>query len=417
VSVFDNLPLAPKQIRSIADSERSYLSIWSGAVRSGKTVASIIAFLIAVAKAPTEGEIAIFGKTRETIERNILGPMMTASLVGIFARQVHHVPGSNVAIILGRRVSLIGANDVRAEEKVRGMTLCLAMLDEATLVPEAFWNMVMSRLSVPGARMLATTNPDARSHWLRKEWILKAHEKGIAHWHFTLDDNPFLTPEFVMRTKANYAGLWYKRFVLGEWVQAEGSIYDMWDEDRHVVDELPPMTFIPAIGVDYGTANVFAALALGLGVDGRLYATSEYRYEAKVVGRQLTDAQYVAKLKLWRDQERIDPQFVVVDPSASSFITELLFDGWTPTKGDNAVLDGIRLISSLISTDRFRVHRSCAGLIDEFPGYVWDDKAQLEKGEDKPVKLDDHSLDGVRYAIKTTEFLWSSKLRPLTLAA
>ena len=169
-------PLSSKQIVSIAESEHAMLSVWSGAVRSGKTVAAIVAFYVAVAKAPKTGEVVIVGKTLQTIERNIIAPMQDRTLFGRLAGHVHHVRGSSVATILGRTVHLIGANDVRAEEKIRGMTVCLSMVDEATLVAEDFWNMLYSRHSVAGARMLATTNPDARTHWLRKNWLAKADE-------------------------------------------------------------------------------------------------------------------------------------------------------------------------------------------------------------------------------------------------
>ncbi len=401
-------PLTAKQIVSIAESEHAPLSIWHGAVRSGKTVAAIVAFFIAVAKAPKTGEIVIVGNTLQTIERNIIAPMQDHSLFGRLAGQVHHVRGSSVATILGRTVHLLGSSDVRAEMRIRGMTVCLSMVDEATLVTQEFWNQLYARHSVPGARMLATTNPDARTHWLRKEWLAKADEKSLASWHFTLDDNPFLEAGYVARLKSDYAGLWYKRFILGEWVQAEGAIFDMWDEDRHVVSELPAIDRWLAVGVDYGTANVFAALMLGLGSDGRLYFTREYRHDAKAVRRQLTDSDYSERMRAW--MKPINPDYVIVDPSASSFITQLTWDGVATVKGDNAVLDGIRVVSSLLARDRLRVHESCAGWIDEAPGYVWDDD-KAEKGLDEPLKIDDHSLDAGRYAIKTTEWAWTPYVR------
>ncbi len=411
-STLEGLPLSPKQIISIVESEDAMLSIWSGAVRSGKTIASIVAFFIAVAKAPKTGEIVIVGKTLQTIERNILAPMQDEALFGLLARKVHHVRGSSVARVLGRTVHLIGANDVKAEGKVRGMTICLSMVDEATLVEENFWNMLRSRHSVAGARMLATTNPDSRSHWLRKKWLLEAEAKGVASWHFTIDDNPYLTPQFVADMKNQYAGLWYKRFILGEWVQAEGAVYDMWDPDRHVVSELPAMSRWIAAGVDYGTANVFAAVMLGLGVDGNLYVTDEWRWEAKTQYRQLTDVEYVERLKGWMDAAigGRRPDFIVVDPSASSLITQLIHDRISATKGDNEVLDGIRVVASLLATNRLKVHEKCTGFIDEVTGYAWDDE-KLEKGEEKPIKADDHSLDALRYAVKTTEYTWTTRLR------
>jgi phage terminase large subunit len=182
----------------------------------------------------------------------------------------------------------------------------------------------------------------------------------------------------------------------------------MWDEDRHVVSELPAIERWLAVGVDYGTANVFAALMLGLGADGCLYFTREYRHDAKAVRRQLTDSEYSERMRTW--MQPIKPDYVIVDPSASSFITQLTWDGVATVKGDNAVLDGIRVVSSLLARDRLKVHESCTGWIDEAPGYVWDDD-KAEKGEDAPLKIDDHSLDAGRYAIKTTEWAWTPWVR------
>src|SRR6185437_11302915 len=101
----------------------------------------------------------------------------------------------------------------------------------------------------------------------------------------------------------------------------------------------------------------------------------------------------------------INPEWTVVDPSAASFIQQLHRDGLTPTKAHNEVLDGIRTTASLLGRDLLRVHESCKGWIDEVGGYSWDDDA-AKKGEDKPIKVGDHSLDGGRYVIKTTEALW-----------
>jgi PBSX family phage terminase large subunit len=409
-------PLAPKQVLSIAQSRRHYISIWSGAVRSGKTIASLFAFLIAIAEAPEEGEIVITGRTLQTIERNIINVLQEQGKFGLVAKNVKHVQGSGSAWILGRKVSLIGANDARAEEKVRGLTVSLAYVDEITLVSQQFWNMLTTRLSVIGARLLGTTNPDSRSHWLRKEWITQASEKDIGHWHFTIDDNTHLDPAYVARLKSNYTGLWYKRFILGQWVQAEGAIYDMWDPDRHVVSALPAIRRRLAVGVDYATSSVFAALGLGIGQDGVLYLTNEYRYDAKAQGRQKTDAQYWGSLKQWVDTEDIEPQFWVVDPSAASFINEMYYDGTTAYKGDNAVIDGIRLLSTLLSNGQLKVHSSCTGWISEVTGYVWDEKSAL-LGIEKPIKADDHSLDAGRYAIKTTEKYWQNDLALPVMAA
>jgi PBSX family phage terminase large subunit len=411
--------LSPKQISSIAGALKTpQIALWSGAVSSGKTFASLLALLIAVSVAPHTGLIVITGKTLQTIQRNVITPLQDARTYGLLAAQVKYTPGANTATILGRTVWLIGANDVRAEDRIRGATIVLAYVDEASLVPQGFWMMLLSRLRVEAAKLLATTNPEGPGHWLRKDFLLRGLDVGLVDWHFTLDDNPSLARDYVERLKKQYVGLWYRRFILGEWCLAEGAVYDMWDPDRHVVSELPMMRRWIGLGIDYGTTNPFVALMLGMGVDNCLYFTHEWRWESKRERRQLTDVEYSAKLRAWLatlEQPRSDlvgirPQWTVVDPSAASFRVQLWQDGLSPAEGDNSVLDGIRVTASLLARDQLKVHTSCRGWIDEVGGYSWDEDAAL-KGEDKPIKADDHDMDAGRYVIKTTEAAWRSDLR------
>lgn len=427
----NTLPLSHKQLRSIAESERHRLSVWSGAVRSGKTIASLVAFLIALANAPTSGLIVIVGRSLQTIERNILEPLQDPALFGPITRYVQHTRGATTASILGRTVHLIGASDARAEGRIRGATICLALADEITLLPEGFFNQLLARLSVPGARLIGTTNPDGPAHWLRKNFLLREHELDIGSWHFTLDDNPALPKAYVDALKAEYVGLWYRRFIEGQWVAAEGAVYDMWDPDIHIVDILPPIQTWLAVGLDYGTTAPTAALLLGVantggGDDGRqpcLYFVDEFRWDSRQRHRQLTDVELSGKLRDWLTTVRFPgthlrgptPQYLFIDPSAASLKVQCHQDGWPVADADNAVLDGIRLVSSLLGRRLLKVSRSCQGWIDEIGGYSWDDRAAM-LGEDKPIKASDHSLDAGRYAIKTSQGLWFSRL-PLGLAA
>jgi PBSX family phage terminase large subunit len=411
--------LSPKQISSIAGALKTpQIALWSGAVSSGKTFASLLALLIAVSVAPHTGLIVITGKTLQTIQRNVITPLQDARTYGLLASQVKYTPGANTATILGRTVWLIGANDVRAEDRIRGATVVLAYVDEASLVPQGFWMMLLSRLRVEGAKLLATTNPEGPGHWLRKDFLLRGLDVGLVDWHFTLDDNPSLAKDYVERLKKQYVGLWYRRFILGEWCLAEGAVYDMWDPDRHVVTDLPMIRRWIGLGVDYGNTNPFVALMLGMGVDNCLYFTHEWRWDSRVQRRSLTDVEYSAKLRAWLDTLQqpksdfvgIHPPRTVVDPSAASFRVQLWQDGLSPWEGDNSVLDGIRVLASLLARDQLKVHASCKGWIDEVGGYSWDEDAAI-KGEDKPIKSDDHSMDAGRYVIKTTEGTWRSDLR------
>jgi hypothetical protein len=407
------LRLSPKQEMSIARSS-ARINIWDGSVRSGKTIGSLLRWLMYVARAPRGGALVVVGKTLDTVHRNVFGPLQDPALFGPVTGLVKYTRGAPTATILGRTIEIITANDARAEGRLRGLTCAGAYVDEATLLPEAFWDQLLARLSVPGAQLFATTNPDNPGHWLRKKFILRIGELNLAYFHFTIDDNHALDPEYVVSLKREFVGLWFRRFIKGEWVQAEGAVYDMWDPDRHVVDILPPIDRWVSLGVDYGTVNPFAGLLLGIGTG----AAHMDPVDSKAQRRQLTDLEYSRRLRGWLDdfpiphqpgRRGVRPEWTVVDPSAASFLRQLYQDGLTPTLADNNVLDGIRLISSLLANDDLQVHSSCTGWCNEIGGYAWDDRAAA-LGEDKPIKDNDHSLDAGRYGIKTTQAIWRNRL-------
>ncbi|WP_336214413.1 PBSX family phage terminase large subunit [Nonomuraea sp. LPB2021202275-12-8] len=418
--------LSPAQEKSIANST-ARINLWSGSVRSGKTIASLLRFLIYVATAPRGGSLVIVGKTADTIYRNVFEPLMDPSLTGPVARRIFHTRGAPTANVLGRRVEIVSAADVRSESRLRGMTCAGAYVDEASLIPEGFWDQLLARLSVSGAQLFATTNPDAPNHWLRKRFILRVNELDMRYFHFTLDDNPALDPVYVANLKMEYTGLWYRRFILGEWCMAEGAIYDMWDPDRMIIDTLPQIEKWIGVGIDYGTVNPLSAILAGVSVPDhfgqrRLVLASEWRWDSKAERRQLTDAEYSERITGWLDHipdpygpgtMGVRPDWIIVDPSAASFVAQLHRDGFVPTLGDNAVLDGIRSVSNLIAADQLRVHRSCAGWLGEVGSYSWDDR-KAEKGDDAPIKLDDHSLDASRYIVYTTQSVWQQLLEPVT---
>ncbi len=421
--------MSRKQIRSIYEAEGARIALWTGAISAGKTVASTLAFIMALVRAPMTGLVVITGYTIPTIEKNIIDVLMNpAGPFGPFSQYIHHTRGSTTAIMFGRVVHLIGASDVRAEGRLRGSTVVLALADEVTLMPEGFFTMLLSRLRVPGARLLASSNPDSPMHWLRKNFLLRANEPGmnLKHWHFTIDDNPSLEQSYIDAIKAEYVGLWYRRFIEGLWVLAEGAVFDAWDADLCVVDRLPPIVFAVACGIDYGTTNPFAAEMICLGHDGRLYLTSEYYWDSKAQRRQLTDYEYAIAVQQWManmpvpgasgsELVGVHPKYIVIDPSAASFRLQMSKIGLSSYAGENDVMDGLRTVASLIATRRLLVHRSCKAFIDQAPSYTWDPKA-AEKGEDAPIKIDDHALDAARYGIHTTQSVWASRLCAPTLA-
>jgi PBSX family phage terminase large subunit len=410
--------LSPAQGRSIVQAT-ARINCWDGSIRSGKTVASLLAWLLYVASAPP-GELMMIGKTIQSVHRNLFLVLQNPEIFGPLADHVRYTANAPTAWILGRRVHIMGANDSKAETKLRGITLAGAYLDEATLVSKDFFDQLLGRMSVPGARLFATTNPDNPAHWLMTDY-LKNPNAPLKRFRFTLDDNPFLDSEFVDDVKAMYTGMYYRRFVLGEWVAADGAIYSSWDPYEHIVDELPYIRSWVACGIDYGTTNPTHAVLLGLGDDKRLYAASEFRYDSKIHRKQLTDFEYSERLRAWLDDVpgygRIKPRYMCVDPSAASFKIQLHRDGLNPVDGDNHVLDGIRMVASLFARRRLLVHRSCSELIQEIPGYAWDPKHSL-MGVDKPIKVADHGCDALRYGVFTTRSAWAHYLpKDMLLAA
>jgi len=400
-------PLSEKQRAAWWALQDHHLVLCEGAVRSGKSVAADHAFVDFAVNGPP-GNMMLVGRTQDTAIRNVIHP-----LTEIFGDLCGFNRATRELRIADRRIYVVGANDERSQERIRGLTLVGAYVDEASTIPESFWTMLRSRLSGEGARMIATTNPDAPLHWLKRDWLDRAEALGIARYTFRLEDNRYLPPAYVDAIKREFTGLWYRRFIEGEWVAAEGAVYDMFDRERHVVDAVPAISRW-FLFVDYGTATVTHALLAGLGDDDRLYVVREWRWDAKETRRQLTDAEYSARLREWvasgadgafalnGKPAPVPVERAYVDPSAVSFSAQLRRDRWViPRDAENDVLDGIRYTASLLSADRLRFHRSTAHLVREVSGYVWDAKAQ-QRGQDAPVKANDHGADALRYGCYST---------------
>lgn len=411
--------LAPVQITSIARAD-ARVNLWTGSIRSGKTIASLLKWLIFVGHAPRGGALVIIGRTRESIGRNLFGPLMDPAIFGVISAHIKYTTGAPTATILGRTIHILGASDARSEMVLRGLTVVGAYVDEATLVNESFFVQLLGRMSVPGAQMFATTNPDGPAHWLKKQVLDRAEELDYRVFRFKLTDNIHLDPAYVAQISREYTGLWYRRYILGEWVQAAGAIYEMWDPARHVIkhDDLPKsMERILCLAVDYGDTHATRGYLLGLGRDAlgttRLYVLNEW------APGKLTVGEHSKSLRSWLADQPVaewrNPEWVFVDPAAGSFKHKLFYDGvGNVANASNSVLSGIRTVSALLAVDKLLVSDSCTHLIDRVPGYMWDKKA-TDRGEDAPVKADDDEVDALRYAVYSTRVFWRDRV-PLATA-
>jgi PBSX family phage terminase large subunit len=413
--------LSEKQQDFFAFSDAK-VNIAEGAVRSGKTHVCLHRFVDHSVNAPP-GDMMILGKTGDTIERNVVRP-----LIELFP-WVKHVRGKHVKIG-DRFVYLVGANDEQAESKVRGSTLVGGYINEVTLAPETVFNQLIARCSLPGAKIFGDTNPDSPFHWLRKNQILNPNHTPdtFMHMSFVLDDNETLEERYKEDLKILYSAspLWYQRMILGKWVAAEGAIYSMFNPELyphgHIVEFLPRTYDKIICGVDYGTASVTTFVLLGRN-NGVWYLFREYYHDARTTMVQKTNSQFAEDFEKFVDGEgyRFDkvgpvhPETIEIDASATGLKKELHNLGFVQVRSaDNDVVEGIRNVQDAFATEDLRFAKWCENSAEEHSGYVWDEDKQKEEGLDVPVKKNDHTCDAVRYALK--RHYWRRDVGPVDKA-
>ena len=261
------------------------INILEGSVRSGKTFSSLILWALWLATRPADGKYLMVGRTLTTLKRNCLEPLQ--ALLG--EDNMHMSIPAKRAKIFGRHVDLEGAANALSENKIRGVTLSGAYVDELTLLPEDFFTMLLSRLSTEGAKLFGTTNPDSPRHWLKVNFLDKPG-LDIYRIKFLLDDNTTLPPDYIENLKREYTGVFYRRFILGDWVAAEGAIYPMFDLSKHVSDKVPEKLYMHWVAADIGHTNPTAFLRLAAGDDGRIWVVDEYYHMADKSGAKKPEA-------------------------------------------------------------------------------------------------------------------------------
>lgn len=380
-------------------TSNSRINIWDGPVRSGKTVIKIARGIKEIAIGPP-GDMALIGKTNGSLYRNIIRPMEELLGDEMYYHQEHD---GRVIDLWGRKIHCFGANDERAESKIRGSTLAGALGDEITLWPESFFNQLMMRLSVEHAKFIGTTNPDNPNHYLKKNYLDRAGELDITVHRWPLEANTFLPLSYIEALKKEYTGLWFRRYIKGEWCVAEGSIYDFFDEDIHFIKKAPAKAQFHLVGIDYGIGNPtsYGLYAVNLNAHPKIWRVKGYYWASREEGRQKTDADYSKDLKKFLGD--ITPRAVIVDPSAASLKLQIRRDhGYIVKDANNDVLEGIQTQSKMLQSGEYAIlenpeNEECK---KEYYGYIWDENA-AKRGEDKPVKTADHTKDEERYVLHT----------------
>ena len=261
-------------------------------------------------------------------------------------------------------------------------------------MPQSFVEQACARCSVSGSRLWFNCNPAGPSHWFYKMWILEAEKRNCLRLHFTMEDNPSLTEAIRQRYQRLYTGVFYRRFILGQWAQAEGRVYDFFEPD--MVRKAPEGRFDQwYVSCDYGTVNP-TSMGLWGRCNGVWYRVKEFYFSSRQQQRQMTDEEYAAALKSLVGERHLTA--VIVDPSAASFIEVLRRQGWAVRKAENDVLSGIRLTADCLKDGRIVICEGCADCLREMDEYVWD----LSSGaKDRVRKEHDHAMDDMRYFVAT----------------
>lgn len=393
--------LSPKQWEVMCFGETSYDAlICDGAVRSGKTSTESVAYILWAMEHFDRCNFIIGGASIETAKRNVVNPILATEYL-TERYNMTWAGRSNLLTVRNRdtvnHFYVFGGKDESSYRIVQGLTAAGCLLDEVVLMPRSFVEQCMARCSVEGAKFWLSCNPGSPSHWFFKEWVQKLKEKNAYRIHFKLTDNPSLSEKTIERYKRMYSGVFKQRYIDGDWVAAEGIVYPMWRnaiEERWAPTEEDPFRGY-CISIDYGTMNPFAAIKWMRDKSGKWHAVEEWYYSGRDSMEQKTDDDYVEAMREFTADHNGETE-VIVDPSAASFITAMRKAGFRVRKANNDVLDGIRDVSVCLKLGIIGISDHMDSTKAEFEAYVWDDK-----GDDKPMKENDHAMDAIRYFVRT----------------
>lgn len=386
--------------------------IADGAIRAGKTLAMSLSYVLWAMSRFDGNNFAMCGKTIGSFRRNVL--FWLKLMLKARGYTVADKRADNLVIISRGDTEnyfyIFGGKDERSQDLIQGITLAGVFFDEVVLMPQSFVNQAVARCSVEGSKFWFNCNPENPQHWFKREWIDKHAEKGVLYLHFTMEDNLSLSEEIRQRYRSMYSGVFFKRYILGLWVAAEGVIYSQYcDEPQKFAADTAESAKngIINIGLDFGGNGSKHALVCSAITDGfrNVYTLrSERKDPVGVTPQQLYEwvysfcediqNRYGAITALYADsaeQTLIAGLRVALDPLGIPVRNSL----------KRPINDRIRATTLLMGAGRFFIMPAeCASLHDALLGALWDDKAV---GTDKRLDngtSDIDTLDAFEYSIE-----------------
>lgn len=409
-------PFCTKQVDYLKQCYNSWLNVAEGGKRAGKNVLNILAWCDVLETHPDKLHLAA-GVSVASAKLNIIDSNGFGVQEWFKGRcrsgKYQERDALYIQTAVGEKIILISGGGKEGDERyIKGNTYGSAYITEVNECCKTFVKETFDRtLSSQNRKLFFDLNPKSPNHWFYEEVLdfhMENNEKfvgyGLNYGHFTLFDNFSFDDEKIRGILITYKKntVWYLRDILGKRTNAEGVIYNMYDEDENSYDDASrPVALYNAsrryITIDYGTQNPMAFLDVY--DDGEtLWVDNEYYYVGRAETATKTDSQYADDLQDFIGEREI--RTTIIDPSAASFKAELRQRGIRSMDADNTVLDGIRMTSTMILKRRIRVHKRCTNFRKEIKSYIWDEK-QSKNGEDQPVKENDHLMDAIRYLVKT----------------
>lgn len=388
--------------------------IAEGAIRAGKTIIMGLSFILWSMQKSSDINYAICGKTVASTRRNIIEPLIEMLKQRKFKVIDRKTEGKLIVIKNNNKNTyyIFGGKDEGSASLIQGITLGGVLFDEVALMPRSFVEQAMARCSVNGSKYWFNCNPEGPQHWFYVEHILKWKERKYIRIHFCLEDNPSLSKERIDNYKSLYTGIFYKRFILGEWAFANGIVYDMVTDENFYYNSnrksVVPIKIIendikPYYGVDFGTANPQVYLEVYKYVDYDkkemcFYVENEYYWNSRKKLMQKTPDEYVSDFNNWCKEF----SYLIIDPSATPLKAAHRKYGHNVINAKNNVEEGIIGLSTLFANKMIKINKdNCPNLCAELGLYRWNEK-KLNNGVEEVLKENDHCCDALRYAIMTS---------------
>lgn len=415
-AVFKFKPFSRKQRKVLnwwcrSSPVRDYNGIIAdGAIRSGKSVAMSLSFVIWAMSEFEACNFAMCGKTIGSFRRNVL--FWLKLMLRSRGYSVSEQRTENLVIVRRGSVEnyfyVFGGKDERSQDLIQGITLAGVFFDEVALMPESFVNQATGRCSVDGSKFWFNCNPGSPAHWFKTGWIDKRADKRLLYLHFTMDDNLSLSEAVKGRYRGMYTGVFFKRYILGEWKSADGVIYRQFadDPERFILDEVPADIIIGTMGLDFGgngSAHAGCLVGITRGYRSIVILDEYYRKEVIDPGTLTDDVCGFVQ----RSQAQVRAASIWCDSAETTLIKGIrteVFARHIPVEVRNArkgeIIDRIRLCDMLMSQGRFFIMRRCRHTIAALSEAVWDGKSPTRdrRLDDGSTNID--SLDALEYALE-----------------